>query len=64
MDPRYLNFSYRVQLTSSLNTILSNDFPDQWPNFVNEVQGLLTSQDPRMVYVGLLSLREVVKVYQ
>ncbi|KAI7886446.1 ARM repeat-containing protein [Lichtheimia hyalospora FSU 10163] len=54
----------QVQLTSSLNTILSNDFPDQWPNFVNEVQGLLTSQDPRMVYVGLLSLREVVKVYQ
>lgn len=54
----------RVQLTSTLNTILTNDFPDNWPNFVSELERLLTSTDVRLVYVGLLALREVVKVYQ
>ncbi|KAI8376325.1 armadillo-type protein [Radiomyces spectabilis] len=54
----------KVQLTSCLNTILSNDFPDQWPNFVKELETFLTSSDVRLVYVGLLALREVVKVYQ
>ncbi|KAF7728772.1 hypothetical protein EC973_005610 [Apophysomyces ossiformis] len=54
----------KVQLTSTLNTILSNDFPEQWPNFVNEVQNFLSSSDVRLVYVGLLALREVVKVYR
>ena len=55
---------FRVQLTSTLNTILTNDFPDNWPNFVSELERLLTSSDFRLVYVGLLALREVVKVYQ
>jgi hypothetical protein len=61
-----INFLFfnRVQLTSTLNTILTNDFPDNWPNFVSELERLLTSSDVRLVYVGLLALREVVKVYQ
>ncbi|RUS23108.1 armadillo-type protein [Endogone sp. FLAS-F59071] len=54
----------RVQLTSSLSTILSNDFPDLWPEFLSQVQAALQSNDVRLVYVGLLALREVVKVYQ
>ncbi|CAO0791888.1 unnamed protein product [Mucor circinelloides] len=54
----------QVQLTSTLNTILTNDFPDNWPNFVSELERLLTSTDVRLVYVGLLALREVVRVYQ
>ncbi|RUP50513.1 armadillo-type protein, partial [Jimgerdemannia flammicorona] len=54
----------KVQLTSSLNTILNNDFPDQWPDFLSQVQTALQSNDVRLIYVGLLALREVVKVYQ
>ncbi|KAI9256941.1 putative nonsense-mediated mRNA decay protein [Sporodiniella umbellata] len=54
----------QVQLTSTLNTILTSDFPDKWPNFVNEVEKFLTSADVRLIYVGLLALREVVKIYQ
>ncbi|KAI8097286.1 armadillo-type protein [Halteromyces radiatus] len=54
----------QVQLATSLYTILDNDFPDQWPNFVNEVQSFLSSNDARLISVGLLALREVVKVYQ
>ncbi|KAI8100099.1 armadillo-type protein [Halteromyces radiatus] len=54
----------KVQLTSCLHTILSNDFPEQWSQFVGELENLLSSNDPRLVYVGLLALREVVRVYQ
>ncbi|KAI9304897.1 armadillo-type protein [Cunninghamella echinulata] len=54
----------KVQLTSCLNTILSNDFPDHWAQFVNELESLLTSSDVRFVYVGLLALREAVRIYQ
>lgn len=65
-DRPIVNYSslYRVQLTSCLYIILSNDFPDQWSQFVNELENLLSSSDFRLVYVGLLALREVVKVYQ
>ncbi|KAG2183579.1 hypothetical protein INT43_006585 [Umbelopsis isabellina] len=54
----------KVQLSSSLNTILSSDFPEQWPEFVDQVQTCLTSSDHRVVFVGLLALREVIKIYQ
>ncbi|KAI9022225.1 armadillo-type protein [Phycomyces nitens] len=54
----------KVQLTSTLNTILSNDFPEEWPEFVNELQHFLSSSDVRLVYVGLLALREVIKVFE
>ncbi|KAI8335766.1 armadillo-type protein [Chlamydoabsidia padenii] len=54
----------QVQLATSLHTILDNDFPEKWPNFVNEVQSFLSSNDARLISVGLLALREVVKVYQ
>ncbi|CEP15700.1 hypothetical protein [Parasitella parasitica] len=46
----------KVQLTSTLNTILTNDYPDNWPNFVSELERLLTSTDVRLIYVGLLAL--------
>lgn len=59
-----LNARCRVQLAASLNSILSSDFPDQWPDFINELEAFLTSDDIRAVHVGLVALREVVKVYQ
>ncbi|KAI8074983.1 armadillo-type protein [Gongronella butleri] len=54
----------QVQLAPSLMTILDKDFPDQWPQFIDQVQSFLTSNDSRLVYVGLLALREVVKIYR
>lgn len=59
-----LNVSVRVQLAASLNNILNSDFPEQWPDFINELETFLTSDDIRAVHVGLVALREVVKVYQ
>ncbi|KAH8551815.1 armadillo-type protein [Umbelopsis sp. PMI_123] len=54
----------KVQLTASLNTILTYDFPGQWPDLVHQLQASLTSQNVDTVYVGLLALRELVKIYQ
>ncbi|ORX55180.1 ARM repeat-containing protein [Hesseltinella vesiculosa] len=54
----------KVQLAPSLKTILEMDFPDQWPHFMEQVQSFLSSSDTRQVYVGLLALRAVIRVYQ
>ncbi|KAI9483976.1 MAG: armadillo-type protein [Benjaminiella poitrasii] len=54
----------QVQLAASLHNILNHDFPDEWPSFIQELEAFLTSQDVRTVYVGLIALREVVKVFQ
>ncbi|KAI8645751.1 armadillo-type protein [Parasitella parasitica] len=54
----------QVQLAASLYIILNADFPQNWPAFITELEAFLTSDDIRIVYVGLVALREVVKVYQ
>ncbi|CEP12645.1 hypothetical protein [Parasitella parasitica] len=54
----------QVQLAASLHTILDADFPQNWPTFITELEAFLTSDDIRIIYVGLVALREVVKVYQ
>jgi len=47
-----------------LGVILSNDFPSKFPSYVGQVQALLQSQDPKMVYIGLLGLKELTRVYK
>ncbi|KAG0296044.1 hypothetical protein BGZ96_010335 [Linnemannia gamsii] len=54
----------RSQLLTVLGTILSNDFPDKYPSYLPQVQSLLQSQDPKTVFVGLLALKEVTRVYK
>ncbi|KAF8941533.1 hypothetical protein BGZ58_006936 [Dissophora ornata] len=54
----------RKQLITVLGTILSNDFPSKFPGYLTTVQNLLQSQDPKMVYVGLIALKEVLRVYK
>ncbi|CAG8475521.1 4872_t:CDS:10, partial [Acaulospora morrowiae] len=54
----------RVQLIDSLGRVLSNDYPEKWPDFMTQVNTLLSSNDLNYVYIGLLALRQVVKVYQ
>ncbi|CAG8497297.1 16245_t:CDS:10 [Acaulospora colombiana] len=53
-----------VQLIDSLGRVLSNDYPGKWPDFMNQVHTLLSSNNLSNVYVGLLALRQLVKVYQ
>ncbi|KAF9907671.1 hypothetical protein EC991_010703 [Linnemannia zychae] len=54
----------RTQLLTVLGTILSNDFPAKYPSYLAQVQSLLQSQDPKIVFVGLLALKEVTRVYK
>ncbi|CAG8526480.1 11131_t:CDS:10 [Ambispora gerdemannii] len=54
----------RLQLLECLNKALTYDFPDNWPDYMNQVHSLVASNDPRVVYIGLLSLLQVVKVFQ
>ncbi|KAF9397483.1 hypothetical protein BGX21_008820, partial [Mortierella sp. AD011] len=54
----------RTQLITVLGTILSNDFPAKYPGYLNTVQTMLQSQDPKVVFVGLIALKEVLRVYK
>jgi hypothetical protein len=56
--------TYRLQLVACLGTILENEFPDRWPELVPMVQEMMQSNDQKVVYSGLLVLRETVKIYQ
>jgi len=51
-------------LITVLGVILSNDFPSKYPGYLATVQTLLQSQDPKIVFVGLLALKEVLRVYK
>ncbi|KAF8934669.1 hypothetical protein BGZ52_003629 [Haplosporangium bisporale] len=54
----------RAQLITALGVMLSNDFPSKWPGYLAQVQTLLQSQDPKVVFVGLIALKEVLRVYK
>ncbi|CAG8826950.1 17126_t:CDS:2, partial [Racocetra persica] len=55
--------SVRIQLLDPLSRVLDNDYPHNWPDYLNQVIALLTSGDPRTAYIGLLALQQVVKAY-
>ena len=56
--------STRNHFTTCLNRVLSADFPENWPEFMNIIVELLKSDDPWTLFIGLSCLLEMVKVYQ
>ena len=54
----------RVHIASALGTIARYDFPDSWPNLMEQIVGLLSSGQPQQVYGGLAALLEVVRAYR
>ncbi|KAG0255719.1 hypothetical protein BG011_004960 [Mortierella polycephala] len=54
----------RSQLITVLGTVLSNDFPAKFPGYLSTVQTMLQSQDHKIVYVGLIALKEVLRIYK
>jgi len=54
----------RVQLASCVKTLVSNDFPEEWPGLLDTVLEMLTSEDLATVYGGLLVTNEVVKAFK
>lgn len=54
----------RVQLTVSIHEILSCDFPDNWPDICQKINGHITSEN-RATWLGsLLVLYQIVKKYE
>lgn len=51
----------RVQVASSLKTIITHDFPENWPTLLDDILTLLNSGDQRSIYGGCFALLELVK---
>jgi len=54
----------RNQLTSSINIVICNDFPEEWPQLVPNLTALLSSTEYQHNYIGVLVLNEIVRIYQ
>ncbi|KAG8903898.1 hypothetical protein FRB99_002598 [Tulasnella sp. 403] len=54
----------RVQLTACIKLIIATDFPDDWPELLDHVMTLLSSEDLATVYGGLLVHLEIFKIYK
>lgn len=51
----------RVQIAASLKTIITYDFPAEWPTLLDDILALLHSGDERSIYGGCFALLELVK---
>ena len=54
----------KVQLSNALRSIISNDFPTNWPNLLDDTKRLLNSSEIREVETGLTVLLEIVKAFR
>ncbi|ODQ83019.1 hypothetical protein BABINDRAFT_159495 [Babjeviella inositovora NRRL Y-12698] len=54
----------RNQLFPVLTTIITHDYPLQWPGLLAQTAELVQSQNPDSLYVGVLCLSEVVRSYR
>lgn len=53
-----------VQLAATLKTIISHDFPDQWPNLLADIKLKLNSNDIRQVHAGCVATVETVRAFR
>ena len=56
--------SITVQLANTLKSIVARDFPEQWPNLLQEVKTLLASHDIRQVVAGCYASLEMIKAFR
>jgi len=54
----------RVQLTVSVHEILSNDFPEKWPDIVHKLNAYFMTDDKPTWFGSLLVLYQIVKKYE
>lgn len=50
----------RLQIAAAMKTVITYDFPDQWPNLLDEIIALLHG-DEKSIYGGSFALLELVK---
>ncbi|CCO31401.1 putative importin c550,11 [Rhizoctonia solani AG-1 IB] len=58
------NRAIRIQLAAVLKTLVSHDFPEKWPGFMDNVIQLLQSDRPESVFGGMTALLEIFKTYR
>ncbi|CAE6534492.1 unnamed protein product [Rhizoctonia solani] len=58
------NRAIRIQLAAVLKTLVSHDFPEKWPGFMDNVVQLLQSDRPESVFGGMTALLEIFKTYR
>jgi hypothetical protein len=56
--------SITVQLASTLKTLISNDFPERWPELLGSAKALLTSNNIREVGAGTVVVLEMVRAFR
>ncbi|KAF8746692.1 ARM repeat-containing protein, partial [Rhizoctonia solani] len=54
----------RIQLAAILKTLVSHDFPERWPGFMENVVQLLQSDRSESVFGGMTALLEIFKTYR
>lgn len=54
----------RAQLISSMACILSHDYPDNWPDFIEKCVALLGTRDFPHMYAGFVALQQLIQLYQ
>lgn len=54
----------KAQLIPTLQKILSHDFPNAWPEFVNHVIQLLSANDAAQVFAGVQCLLAICRVFR
>jgi importin-7 len=53
-----------VQLASTLKTLISNDFPERWPELLDGAKVLLASSNIREVGAGTVVVLEMVRAFR
>ena len=53
-----------VQLASTLKTLISNDFPERWPELLGGAKALLNSNNIREVGAGTVVVLEMVRAFR
>jgi hypothetical protein len=54
----------RLQLAYVLRSMVTSDFPDEWPGYTDNVVALLSSQNPQEVFAGLIATCEPIKAFR
>lgn len=58
------SISIRVNLSWTLNRMISNDFPNEWPGLLEKVRNFLLSGDMGRMMSGAAALLEIVKSFR
>lgn len=58
------NRAITVQLAGALKNVVARDFPESWPNLVDEVKKLLVSSNIREVHAGCVTALEMVRAFR